>query len=178
MTPADPVRYPIGPFVLPDPVTPAHRAAWGKAVTFLPARLRLAAAGLGDAQLDTPYREGGWTLRQVVHHVADAHPVLAARIRQALAEDRPAVTPFDETAWAALPDARVLPVEPSIAVVDGVHTRLSALLETLDEAAWERAFYHAGQGRWLTVEEAVGRLAWHGDHHVGQIVGHRRRQKW
>lgn len=174
----DPVRYPIGVFALPEPVTAAHRAGWTRALADLPARLRQSVAGLDDAQLDTPYREGGWTVRQVVHHVADAHQNLSIRFRLALTEDGPTVRPFDENTWAELPDARTFPTEASLAVVDGLHARLAALLGTLGEAEWARTFYHPVQQKHLRLDEIAGRYAWHGDHHAAQIEALRGRMGW
>lgn len=175
--PLDPIRYPIGRFAMPEAVTPEARAAWVQRLDRLPARLRLAVAGLDEAQLGTPYRDGGWTVRQVVHHVADAHAHLALRVRFALAEDAPTVQPFDEDAWAVLPDAAA-PVSMSLAQLNGTHARLAWLLRTLSDADWQRTVFHPVRNAHLTVEWMAGMYAWHGDHHAAQIEGLRARRGW
>ncbi|MCA0267673.1 MAG: putative metal-dependent hydrolase [Bacteroidetes bacterium] len=171
----DPIRFPIGRFEMPEVVTGDVRAGWIQRLDRLPARLRLAVAGLNEAQLDTPYREGGWTARQVVHHIADAHAHLSNRVRHALTEDVPTILPFEENDWAELPDARTAPVSMSLAVLNGTHARLAALLRTLDDDQWQRSIYHPARQAHLTVEWMAGMYAWHGDHHTAQIEAFRKR---
>lgn len=174
----DPVRYPIGRFTMPEALSVAERAAWVQRFDRLPPRLRLAVAGLDDERLDTPYREGGWTVRQVVHHLADAHEHLGIRIRLILTEDAPTLRPFEENDWAELPDARTAPVAPSLAILNGVHARLALLLRTLSDADWARTGYHPARDAHLSVAWMVGMYTWHGDHHAAQIEALRRRMGW
>lgn len=171
------IRYPLGPFVYDDRDAPERRPRWIDAIARSPAELRRAVSGLGAAQLDTPYREGGWTLRQVVHHLADAHLVVYQRIRTALTEDRPAVKTFEENAWAELPDARTADVEPSLQLFEGVQTRLAALLRALADEDFRRVMVHPVQGE-LHLDRVVAHYDWHARHHIAQIAAFRRRMGW
>ena len=125
------LRYPIGPFSYDGLMTDARRAECVARIAAAPARLRAAVTGLDDAQLDTPYRPGGWTVRQVVHHVPDSHLNAYTRIRLALTEDTPTIKPYEEARWAELPDARSLPVEVSLTLLEALHGRWVSLLERL-----------------------------------------------
>ena len=171
-------RYPIGHFEVPGSITTAHRDGWVGRIAAQPERLRRAVAGLTNAQLDTPYRDGGWTVRQVVHHVADSHLNAYTRLRLALTEDAPTIKPYDEARWAALEDARHMPPGPSLSLLDGLHARWTALLETLGEAEWARTFVHPALGRAMALDEAAGMYAWHGDHHAAHIESLRERKGW
>jgi uncharacterized damage-inducible protein DinB len=166
-------RYPIGKFVFDQP----HRAEWISDIESLPARLRAALAGLGDAQLDTPYREGGWTVRQLVHHVADSHINAYLRLRFALTEDTPTIKPYFEERWAELADARSLPVEVSLDLLTALHLRWATLLHSLTEEQWARAFDHPDNGR-TPLDKALGLYAWHGRHHTAHVTELRRVQGW
>src|SRR5690606_461520 len=135
----------------------------------LPVKVRALVSRLGEGGLDTPYREGGWTPRQVVHHLADSHLNSYVRFRLALTEDNPTIKPYDEAAWASLPDARTGPVEPSLAMLDGIHARWVALLASLDEAAWQRSFSHPESGDWI-LHEMLAMYAWHCRHHTAHIA--------
>ena len=174
----DALRYPVGKFARPAaPLAPADVAANLDALAELPAALREAVQGLGDAQLDTPYREGGWTLRQVVHHLADSHGHMAARVRFALTEVEPPIRAYDEGAWAALDDARTASVEPSLRILEGTHARLVALLRAQPPAAFARTFLHPENGvQRLDVVTAL--YAWHGRHHLAHVTGTRQRHGW
>src|SRR5580658_1353052 len=146
------LRYPVGRFSAPaesDTRAPAGagvRAEQIQTLRLLPERLRAAVAGLSEPQLDTPYRDGGWTVRQVVHHLADSHANSYIRFKLALTEDCPTIKAYDEAAWARLPDSR-MPIEPSLAFVDGLHERLVGLLEGMKEEDFERVFLHPERGR-------------------------------
>ena len=143
----------------------------------LPENLRSAVQGLSDSQLDTPYRDGGWTVRQLVHHVADSHMNAYIRIRLALTEDWPTIKPYDEKAWAELPDARTAPVQSSLEVIDGLHNRWATLLRSLSEEQWQRGYNHPVNGR-QTIAEAVALYDWHSRHHVAHITELRKRMSW
>jgi len=140
----------------------------------LPTRLRAAVAGLTDAQLDTPYRPGGWTVRQVVHHVADSHLNAYIRLKFALTEEKPAIKPYDQDAWAGLADSR-LPVEMSLATLDGVHARWTGLYRSLTDEQFGRTFRHPEIGT-VTLDRQLQMYAWHGRHHVAHITALRERE--
>lgn len=165
-------RYPIGPFRAPETPTPAERAAWIGEIAILPSHLREVVEDRTDRQLDTFYREGGWTVRQVVHHLPDSHLNAYLRFKLALTEEAPTIRPYDEAAWAALPDAAG-PVADSLDLLDALHRRWTALLETMDEAAFRRTYVHPEHGRVFTLETALALYAWHGRHHLAHVEGTR-----
>ena len=172
------LRYPIGNFSYDGAMTDARRAACVARIAAAPAALRAAVAGLSDAQLDTPYRPGGWTVRQVVHHLPDSHLNAYVRIRLALTEDTPTIKPYEEARWAELPDARTLPVEASLALLEGLHVRWVGLLRGLGAADGARQFHHPEHGRLITVDELIAMYAWHGEHHVAHVTSLRARNGW
>jgi hypothetical protein len=174
---ADP-RYPIGKFEAPALFTPELRANLIADIAAAPAGLRAAVAGLTPAQLDTPYRDGGWTVRQVAHHVPDSHMNAYVRVRLALTERDPTVKTYDEAKWAELPDARTLPVEPSLALFDALHARWVVLWRALTEAQWKRNYMHPEYGKLLSLEWVLAQYAWHGRHHTSQVTTLRARKGW
>jgi hypothetical protein len=170
-TPDAHLRYPIGRPQLPTaPLTPAERAGYLKQVAELPAQLSAAAEHLGAERLQLPYRPGGWTGQQVVHHVADSHINAYCRFRLALTEDNPAIRPYDEAAWAALPDVAATPVAVSLALLGSLHSRWLTLLHHLSEAQWQRTFLHPETKRVSTLEQTLVLYAWHGRHHLGHLA--------
>lgn len=171
------LSYPIGKFDWSAPVPPEARRPAIEDIAEAPARLREAVRGLDAAQLDTPYRPDGWTVRQVVHHVADSHVNSYIRFRLALTEDSPLIKPYDQVAWAALPDARTAPVELSLALLDGLHSRWAALLGTLTDAEFARTFRHPEIGT-VRLDTNLALYAWHGRHHTAHITGLRQRSGW
>lgn len=164
----DPLRYPIGPFVHDGAVTAADRERWLGELAELPSRYRRTLAGSTDARLDVAYRPGGWTLRQVVHHVPDSHVNAYVRFKLALTEDAPRVRTYDEAAWARLPDVRGVPVGAALDLLDAVHARWVALLRMLSEAAWSRVYVHPEAGA-IPLDRALGQYAWHGRHHLAHL---------
>jgi uncharacterized damage-inducible protein DinB len=169
-------RYPIGAFVRPAELDAAERAAAVAHIRETPARLRQALDGLDERQLETPYRPGGWTVRQVAHHVPDSHLNAYIRCKLALTEDVPTVKPYDEAAWARLPDSR-LPVEVSLRMLDAVHDRWLVVLDSLTGSDWNRTFLHPEAG--LTrLDQLAALYAWHGRHHVAQVTSLRERMGW
>lgn len=168
-------RYPIGPPQFQTGAESRRQAV--QAIAELPGRLTVAVAGLSAVQLDTPYRDGGWTLRQLTHHVADSHLNAYTRLRLALTEDWPVIKPYQEAAWAELADARTLPVEISLALLAPLHTRWTTLLTSLDEAAWLRGYTHPENGR-TTVEAMTALYSWHGRHHTAHVLALRERMGW
>jgi len=168
--------YPIGRFQPPAASMPSIRAAQIETLRQLPERLCAAVAGLRDSQLDTPYREGGWTVRQVVHHLADSHANSYVRFKLALTEDWPTIKPYDEAAWARLPDSR-MPIVPSLAFLEGLHSRFVALFESLSEEDFRRGFNHPERGR-VTLADNLALYAWHSRHHTAHITSLRSRMDW
>jgi hypothetical protein len=173
----DDPRYPVGKFHNTERLSAEQREEALRVLEAAPSRLREAVSGLTRAQLDTPYREGGWTVRQVVHHLPDSHMNAYTRIRLALTEDEPTVKPYDEKRWAELPDARSGPVEPSLAMLEGVHSRLVALLRATEEPAFSRRFVHP-EGYTGTVDTLIGLYAWHSRHHTAHVTALRERMGW
>lgn len=171
-------RYPIGKFSPPMEWRAADLVQWRKDLAELPERMRRAVAGLSDAQLDTPYRDGGWTVRQIVHHVVDSHLNAYCRFRLALTEDAPMVKPYLEARWAELSDARTQPVAPSLAMLDGMHARWVALLDSLTPEQWARTFLHPEHQRAPTLWETAATYAWHSRHHVAHIANLRIARNW
>jgi uncharacterized damage-inducible protein DinB len=170
------LRYPIGRFTLAASNLPGVRATQIETLRLLPERLRAAVNGLNDAQLDTPYREGGWTVRQVVHHVADSHANAYIRFKLALTEDWPVIKPYREAAWAKLADSR-LPIEVSLALTAALHERWVALLESLTEEDFQRGYTHPEMGR-VSLATALAMYEWHSLHHTAHITNLRARQGW
>jgi uncharacterized damage-inducible protein DinB len=178
MTTTPDLSYPVGRFEMPADVTPEMRGRAIEEIAALPSRLRDAVAGLSDPQLDTPYRPGGWTVRQVVHHVADSHLNSYSRMKVAQTEQLPTIMPYDEKAWAELPDMQ-LPVGVSLGILDGLHERWVVLLRALQPADYARAFRHPEYpDAPRTIEWVVQHYAWHSRHHVGHITGLRQREGW
>jgi len=172
------LRYPIGRFTRPPSLTTQERTAAIATLAALPQALRDAVHNLEEAQIDTRYRDGGWTVRQVVHHVADSHAQSYARLRFALTEDWPIITPYNEAAWAELQDARTLPVEVSLQLLDALHTRWVAVFRSLSEEQWrKRGYKHPTSGA-QTLEQVLALYAWHSRHHTAHITGLRQRMGW
>ncbi|MFD1874710.1 YfiT family bacillithiol transferase [Hymenobacter bucti] len=170
-TPDDHLRFPIGPPQLPTaPLTPAERAEYLQQLADLPGDLGALATQVGAERLQLPYRPGGWTGQQVIHHVADSHLNSYCRFRLALTEDNPTIKPYEEGAWAELPDVATVPVAVSLALLTSLHNRWVTLLHQLTEAQWQRTFYHPGNGRTSTLEEALALYAWHGRHHAAHLA--------
>jgi hypothetical protein len=162
-------RYPIGKFERPPYLSAEQRCAATQSIAELPKRLRHAVDGLYEWQLDTPYRDGGWTLRQTIHHVADSHMQAVGRIRLALTEDWPNIIPYQEKLWAELPDVITEPIEPSLQLLEGLHRRWAGLLRSLPQPAWiERGYIHPELGK-QTLEQVAALYAWHGRHHTAHI---------
>lgn len=170
-------RYPIGKFTMPEQVSEETLREWIGAIAQAPARFREAVAGLSDAQLDTPYREGGWTVRQVVHHVADSHMHCYTRFRLALTETDPVIKPYHEERWANLPDAAGAPVEISLALLDALHERWVLLLNAMPPEEFGRRFVHP-EGGPTTLIRALGLYSWHSRHHAADITALGERLGW
>ncbi|GAA3930176.1 YfiT family bacillithiol transferase [Hymenobacter algoricola] len=166
----DHLRFPIGRAELPTgPLSSAERTAYTEQLAALPAQLRAAAREVGGQALLQPYRPGGWSGRQVIHHLADSHLNCYTRYRLALTEDNPTIRPYDEKAWAELPDVDATPITVSLLLLEALHQRWTILLQHLTEAQWRRTFYHPGLEREFTLDEALALYAWHGRHHLAHV---------
>ncbi len=173
----DELKYPIGRFKFAGALSAGDRDRLIREVTDAPSQLRAAVKGLNDAQLDTPYRPEGWTVRQVVHHVPDSHMNSYIRFMLATTEDNPTIRTYEEQLWAERPEAKFGPVEMSLNLLDAVHTRWVAHLKNLGPAEFARAFVHPELGP-VSLDKALALYAWHGRHHVAHITTLRNRQGW
>jgi hypothetical protein len=170
------LKYPVGKYQLPQTITREDRRTWLDEIATAPRHLRAAVARLSESQLDTPYRPGGWTVRQVVHHVPDSHMHCFIRIKFALTEAQPTIKPYDEALWAELPDTKA-PIEMSLGLLDALHARWMSLVEPLTEAQWKRTFLHPELGA-RDLEQTMSLYAWHGRHHVAHITRLRDSMGW
>jgi hypothetical protein len=163
------LRYPIGKFKAPVSYTSHDLHTWIATIKEFPGRLRHAVMRLTEKQLDTPYRTGGWTLRQVVHHCADSHMNSLMRFKWALTEESPTIKPYNEADWALLPDYR-MPVEPSLRILEGLHQRWVAMLESFTEDEWNHTFTNPESGATIQLKKALALYAWHCKHHLAHIT--------
>jgi len=170
-------RYPIGKYEMPAGITPAMRVEAIRETAVAPEMIREAVKGLNDAQLETPYRDGGWTVRQVVHHVADSHMNAYVRWRLALTETEPTIKPYEESAWARLEDAAQAPVEVSLRLLEPLHERWVKLLHSVKEHEFARTFRHPDRGV-RTLDWMLFLYAWHGKHHTAHITELRKQKGW
>ena len=171
------LRYPIGKFAFDGPLHEDQKQKFLDNIADTPTNLCAAVSGLSDTQLDTPYRPGGWTVRQVVHHVPDSHLNAYTRFKLALTEKEPTIKPYAEDRWAELPDTKLTPIDVSLALLDALHTRWVRLLRSLRGDDWKRTFRHPELGV-VTLEWNAGLYAWHGRHHVAHITSLRDRMGW
>ncbi len=174
---ADNLSFPVGQFDRHAPITAGMRAPAIDVIASLPARMRAAVGGLNEGQLDTAYRPGGWTVRQVVHHVADSHMNGFIRIKLALTEDNPTIKPYDQDAWATLADMG-LPIDVSLNLLDGIHHRWEVVARAITPEQFSRTFVHPEMGEQLTVDQQLQLYAWHSRHHVAHITALRQREGW
>jgi len=170
-------RFPIGKLEIPTTVTPALRQSAIARIAATPANFRSAVKGLTDAQLDTPYREGGWTVRQVVHHLPDSHLNAYVRLKLALTESSPTIKPYAEDKWAELADSSSTPIEVSLTLLESLHTRWDVLWRSLKPQDFSRKLIHPDHGE-RTIDWLVFVYAWHGQHHTAHITELRKRKNW
>jgi uncharacterized damage-inducible protein DinB len=170
-------RYPIGTFEMPAPATPARRQQAIDALAATPAKLRAATKGLNDSQLDTPYRDGGWTVRQVVHHVPDSHLNAYVRLKLALTEEKPRIKPYDQEAWANLADSRSTPIEVSLTLLSTVHDRWDRLWRSMKPEQFARVLVHPEHGE-RNVDWLLFLYEGHGRHHTAHITELRKQKGW
>jgi hypothetical protein len=173
------LRYPVGKFSRPTrALTAAERAAMTDEIAAAPAALRVALRGFDDRKLDTPYRPGGWTVRQVVHHLPDSHMNAYCRFKLALTEDVPTIKPYDESRWAEMPDGRSPLVEESVTLLEALHKRWVVLLQAMTPADFERRLNHPEWDAPLSLDHMLALYAWHGRHHVAHVTSLRQREGW
>ena len=170
-------RYPIGKYEV-QPFSPALKETWLNDIKFLPPAIENAILNLDEAQIHTPYREGGWTVQQLVHHVADSHINAYCRFKLCITEDNPVICAYEEKRWAELDDVRNLPVNISITLLYALHTRWHETLRNLPDSAWDRTVVHPGLGKQISLWYLLGNYSWHGKHHVAHILRLRVRNGW
>lgn len=171
------LQFPIGAFQCPAVITDTIRQGWIEEIASLPARLRQAVESLSQKQLDTPYRPDGWTVRQVVHHLADSHMNSLTRFKLALTEEQPTIKPYAEEKWAELADSKTYPIEPSLTFLEVLHDRWVGLLVSLDNPDYGKTFLHPESGV-VTLGRNLGVYAWHGNHHLAHITSLKERMGW
>jgi hypothetical protein len=171
------LRYPIGKYE-PQPFSTKQKDIWLKDIKFLPQAVESAILNLDENQLKTPYREGGWTAHQVIHHLADSHINAYCRFKLGLTEDSPIIRPYEEKLWAELDDVKHLPVNISITLLYALHTRWHETMKHLPDAGWQRAIIHPEHNKSVTLWYMLGMYAWHGKHHVAHVTDLRERNKW
>ncbi len=172
------LKYPIGKYKSPDVITGSIISQWISDIELLPALLRDIVKNLSELQLATPYRDGGWTVRQTVHHVPDSHMNAYCRFKLTLTEDRPTIKPYIESRWAELEDGRNASVETSLILVEAIHKRWVVLMRSMQPSDFKRTYVHPEYGKEFSLEYVAGLYAWHGKHHVAQIRALRERMKW
>jgi hypothetical protein len=170
-------RFPIGKFHFEGPTDAGQRSKQIDDIAKTPAALHAAVDALSPAQLDTPYRDGGWTVRQVIHHLPESHMNAFVRFKLALTEDEPVIKPYMEDRWAKLPDVQSTPVEVSLTLLDALHPRFVSLLREIKPEEWKRGFMHPELGP-VSLEKSLGLYSWHGRHHVAHITELRKRMGW
>jgi hypothetical protein len=170
-------RYPIGSYEV-QPYSEKQKEAWLSDILFFPRQIEYAVLNFDESQLETPYREGGWTVKQLVHHVADSHVNAYIRFRLALTEDNPTIKPYDEKAWAELSDVKNLPVNISLTLLHALHSRWYDLLKNMKDSDWDRTIWHPEHQKKISLWELLGSYAWHGRHHTAHITTLRERMGW
>lgn len=171
------LRYPIGKYEA-QPFSEKQLEEWLIDIQFLPQQLENTILNLDEAQIYTPYRPEGWTVKQLVHHVADSHMNAYIRFKLGLTEDNPAIKPYDEGAWANLSDTQNLPINISLTLLHALHTRWLEVLKGITQKDWNRTVYHPEHKKEITLWHLLGMYAWHGKHHVAHITALRERMKW
>lgn len=178
MAVTDKWRYPIGTFAKPDIFSKEIMMHYIQTIADFPDKLKKEVLHLTEAQLNTPYRFEGWTIRQVVHHCADSHMNAFIRCKLALTENQPVIKPYQEDRWAELTDSKNMPIDPSLIFLDALHTRWVVLLQSLTEEDFERAFVHPEHGKTIQLKENTGMYAWHCNHHLAHITALKKAKEW
>ncbi len=171
------IQYPTGKYQT-KPFSQKQKDEWLLDIKFLPAELELAVQNLDEHQLQTPYRDGGWTVHQLVHHIADSHMNAYIRFRLGLTENNPTIKPYDQDAWVFLNDVKTLPINISITLLHALHKRWTTTLEVLEDDTWQRTVYHPEQQKEITLWFLLGMYAWHSKHHLAHITNLKERHHW
>lgn len=172
------LKYPIGRFQAPSKISDLQLKSYINDIRFLPSLVEIAVQTLDAPQLATPYRPGGWTVTQVVHHLADSHMNAYTRFKLALTEDNPVIKPYDEAAWAELPDVTSTPINISLTLLHALHTRWVSLMDKMTPEQWERVFTHPAHGATFFLRQVAGTYSWHGKHHLAHIEKLKERNNW
>ncbi len=171
------LRYPIGKYE-PQPFSQEQKKKWLLDIQYLPSDIEQAVQNLDEAQLQTPYRDGGWTVHQLVHHIADSHMNAYIRFKLGLTENNPTIKPYEEAEWAKLNDVKTLPINISITLLFALHERWYAAIKDLSDEQWMRTVYHPEQKKEITLWHLLGMYAWHSKHHTQHILLLRERMQW
>ncbi len=172
------LKYPIGKFICEGTIDQSNIENWIQELSTFPLRLRNEVENLNDKQLDTRYRKEGWTIRQVIHHCADSHMNSFIRFKLALTEDNPTIKPYYEERWSELVDSKVMSIESSLKIIEGLHTRWTILIQNLTESDLTKTFTHPESGRSYKLNETIGLYAWHSNHHLAHIVETKKQYNW
>lgn len=172
------LKYPIGDFVVPQNYTLDQRNMDIGVIKSLPHKLKQTIHNLDDSQLDTPYREGGWTVRQLVHHLADSHMNSFMRFKLTLTEDKPTIKPYDQAGWCAMQESKKLPVKSSLNILEGVHERLTAVLNGMNDSDFEKVLFHPEMQKELSLNRMLALYSWHSKHHLAHITSLKERKDW
>ena len=172
------LRYPIGKFIVPESYSTTYLTAKIGEIASFPERLKKEVIHLTEEQLETPYRQGGWTIRQVIHHCADSHMNCFIRIKWTLTEDHPVIKFYHEDRWAELDDNLTMPIQPTLSFLEGLHFRLAYLMNGLSEADLQKSFIHPDANAVFQIKEIIGTYAWHGNHHLAHITELKKNKGW
>ena len=172
------LRYPIGKFIVPESYSTTYLTAKIAEIASFPEQLKKEVIHLTEEQLETPYRQGGWTIRQVIHHCADSHMNCFIRIKWALTEDQPTIKFYHEDRWAELDDNLTMPIQPTLSFLEGLHFRLAYLMNGLSEADLQKSFIHPDANAVFQIKEIIGTYAWHGNHHLAHITELKKNKGW
>jgi len=172
------LKYPLGRYQPSDDIAPAQLAAWIEELATFPSRLRMVAESLSKDQLDTPYRPEGWTLRQVIHHLADSHMNAYIRFKLAITEEHPTIKPYNEKLWAECAESKFGPIASSLDLLETLHARWVLFLNTLEPADFERTYFNPEQQKSSALKNVLGVYAWHGAHHLAHITETQKRHAW
>lgn len=172
------LKYPIGKFIIPEHYSLEYLSEKIREIETFPEKLTKETIHLTDEQLDTPYRPGGWTVRQVIHHCAESHMNCYIRLKWALTENNPVIKPYDEVLWAELNDNLTMPIQPTLDLLKGLHFRLGYIMKSLSESDLEKTFIHPAGNSEVKLKKMIGMYAWHGNHHLAHITTLKKQKNW
>lgn len=172
------LKYPIGKFIAPDNYSPDYILSKIEDISSFPERLKKEVINLTEEQLNTPYRPGGWTVKQLIHHCAESHMNCFIRIKWALTEDNPIIKAYHEDLWAELPDNLTMPIQPTLSLLEGLHFRLAYIMKNLSKSDLEKTFIHPENSAIVSIKQIIGTYAWHGNHHLAHITTLKKQKRW